>query len=63
MQVFIQSAEHNWNFGGSTDEVWNGWHHVESTDNFWGCGNNIGLTLQKGNIYDLKSIVIECVFL
>ncbi|CAF1334810.1 unnamed protein product [Rotaria sp. Silwood1] len=48
MQVFIRSAEQNWNFGGKSDEVWNGWCHVESKDNFWGCGNNIGLTLQKG---------------
>ncbi|CAF2654608.1 unnamed protein product [Rotaria sp. Silwood2] len=49
MQIFIQSADHNWNFGGNSDEVWNGWSHVESKDNFWGCGNNIGLTLQKGD--------------
>ncbi|CAF0997966.1 unnamed protein product [Rotaria sordida] len=48
MQVFIRSAEQNWNIGGSNDEVWNGWRHVQSEDNFWGCGNNIGLTLQKG---------------
>ncbi|CAF1360350.1 unnamed protein product [Rotaria sp. Silwood1] len=49
MQVFIRSAEQNWNIGGKSDEVWNGWCHVESKDNFWGCGNNIGLTLQKGD--------------
>ena len=48
MLAFIRSAEQNWNIGGTADEVWNGWHHVDSTDNFWGCGNNIGLTLQKG---------------
>jgi hypothetical protein len=48
MQVYIRSAEQNWNIGGNDDEVWNGWRHVKSEDNFWGCGNNIGLTLQKG---------------
>jgi hypothetical protein len=52
MAIFIRSAEQNWNIGGNSDEVWNGWYHVQSEDNFWGCGNNIGLTLQKGmNIY------------
>ncbi|CAF3841523.1 unnamed protein product, partial [Rotaria sordida] len=50
MQVFIRSAEQNWNIGGSNDEVWNGWRHVQSEDNFWGCGNNIGLTLQKDDM-------------
>jgi hypothetical protein len=55
MQVFIRSGEQDWNIGGSKDdEVWNGWRHVESKDNFWGCGNNIGLTLQKG----MKFVVI-----
>ncbi|CAF1129998.1 unnamed protein product, partial [Adineta ricciae] len=42
--------EQNWNIGGSSDEEWNGWRHVESEDNFWGCGNNIGMTLQKGDM-------------
>ncbi|CAF4911798.1 unnamed protein product, partial [Rotaria sp. Silwood2] len=50
MRVFLQSAEQNWHFGGNSDEVWNGWCHVESKNNFWGCGNNIGLTLQKGDM-------------
>ena len=47
-RVFIRSAEQTWNIGGSSEEEWNGWRHVESEDNFWGCGNNIGMTLQKG---------------
>jgi hypothetical protein len=47
-RIAFRSAEQNWNIGGDSDEEWNGWHHVESEDNFWGCGNNIGLTLQKG---------------
>ncbi len=47
-RIAFRSAEQNWNIGGNSDEEWNGWHHVESEDNFWGCGNNIGLTLQKG---------------
>ncbi len=48
MAIFIRSSEQNWNIGGSADEEWNGWHHIDSPDNFWGCGNNIGMTLQKG---------------
>ncbi|CAF1067888.1 unnamed protein product [Rotaria sordida] len=47
---FTTKGEQNWNFGGNSDEVWNGWCHVDSKDNFWGCGNNIGLTLQKGDM-------------
>lgn len=46
--MFFQSADHNWTFGGDKNEVWNGWHHIDCDDNFWGCGNNVGLTLQKG---------------
>ncbi|CAF0862843.1 unnamed protein product [Adineta steineri] len=36
--------------GGSSGEVWNGWSHVKSKDNFRGCGNNIGMTLQKNDM-------------
>ena len=51
-RIVIRSSDQNWNIGGGGDEVWNGWSHVESKDNFWGCGNNIGMTLQKGmNVY------------
>ena len=46
--AFFRSAEQNWFIGGNEDEVWNGWHHIQSEDNFWGCGNNIGMTLKKG---------------
>ena len=46
--AFICSAEQNWFIGGNESEIWNGWHHIDSEDNFWGCGNNIGMTLKKG---------------
>lgn len=62
-RIFIRSGEQNWNFGGNSDEQWNGWSHVESEDNFWGCGNNIGLTLKKGKTSDWSiSIVAEKCF-
>ncbi|CAF1539812.1 unnamed protein product [Adineta steineri] len=50
LRVALRSSDQNWSIGGSSDEVWNGWSHIESKDNFWGCGNNIGMTLQKGDM-------------
>ncbi|CAF4067671.1 unnamed protein product [Adineta steineri] len=53
--AIVQSATQIWRKlniggGGSSGEVWNGWSHVKSKDNFRGCGNNIGMTLQKNDM-------------
>ncbi|CAF0798868.1 unnamed protein product [Adineta steineri] len=50
-RIVIRSGDQNWNIGGgSSGEVWNGWSHVKSKDNFWGCGNNFRKTLQKDDM-------------
>ncbi|CAF1449730.1 unnamed protein product [Adineta steineri] len=50
-RIVIRSGDQNWNIGGgSSGEVWNGWSHVKSEDNFRGCGNNFRMTLQKGDM-------------
>ncbi|CAF1087915.1 unnamed protein product [Rotaria sordida] len=43
------SDEQKSNSGDNSDEVWNGWRPVETTGNYTQCGNNIILTLQKGD--------------